>query len=168
MKVLNATQWAQRLPVLRFNFRGTGLSQGKHDGEAEVGDVLAALDWLVNEYNRPIVATGFSFGAAMTIKACCGPQKNQAAIQALVAIGLPLHSNGRDYSYPCLADCDLPKLFLSGDCDQFASTDQLAGVAESAAYPKKLAFVPGADHFFTGQLESMQHVFSDWLKEQLL
>ena len=34
-------------PVLRFNFRGTGLSAGQHDdGRGEVGDVRAALAWL--------------------------------------------------------------------------------------------------------------------------
>jgi hypothetical protein len=31
MKVFHGLGW----PVLRFNFRGTGLSQGKHDGRAE-------------------------------------------------------------------------------------------------------------------------------------
>jgi uncharacterized protein len=50
MKALNDPEWGLGWPVLRFNFRGTGLSQGVHDGEAEAGDVLAALDWLENEY----------------------------------------------------------------------------------------------------------------------
>ena len=35
------------LPVLRFNFRGTGLSEGSHDhGRGERDDIRAALDWL--------------------------------------------------------------------------------------------------------------------------
>ena len=46
MKVLNAPEWGLRWPVLRFNFRGTGLSEGEHDGAAESADVIAALDWL--------------------------------------------------------------------------------------------------------------------------
>src|SRR6266852_5768116 len=34
-------------PVLRFNFRGTGLSEGEHGhGVSEVDDVQAALDWV--------------------------------------------------------------------------------------------------------------------------
>ena len=33
-------------PVLRFNFRGTGLSEGAHDGRDEVRDVETALAWL--------------------------------------------------------------------------------------------------------------------------
>src|SRR6266567_9464329 len=58
-------------PVLRFNFRGTGLSEGEHDGRAEVDDVRAALQWLKKEYSLPIVFAGFSFGAAGGLRACC-------------------------------------------------------------------------------------------------
>ncbi|MGA2569242.1 MAG: hypothetical protein ABSF23_01870, partial [Terracidiphilus sp.] len=43
MKALNDPAWGLGWPVLRFNFRGTGLSQGTHDGEAESEDVLAAM-----------------------------------------------------------------------------------------------------------------------------
>ncbi len=72
MKALNDPAWGLALPVLRFNFRGTGLSQGTHDGHAETGDVLAALEWLDHEYNRPVVVAGFSFGAAMALHAVAG------------------------------------------------------------------------------------------------
>src|SRR6202789_4473567 len=71
MKTMNAPEWGFEWPVLRFNFRGTGLSEGAYDGSAEAEDVSSALDWLKNEYHRPIVAVGFSFGAAMTLAACC-------------------------------------------------------------------------------------------------
>ena len=43
MKALHAFGF----PVLRFNFRGTGLSQGTHDeGQGEQDDVRTALAWL--------------------------------------------------------------------------------------------------------------------------
>jgi len=58
MKALNDPAFGLGWPVLRFNFRGTGLSQGTHDGRAEAGDVLAALAWLQNEFSLPIVAAG--------------------------------------------------------------------------------------------------------------
>jgi len=159
-----------RLPVLRFNFRGTGLSQGTHDGKAETGDVLAALDWLENAYNRPIVLAGFSFGAAMAIGACCGSNESQgnSRVSALIALGLPTHANGRDYAYPSLADCNLPKLFISGDQDQYAPAAQWTQIVNSAAEPKTAVLLPGADHFFAGQLEPMQAALSGWLKERLL
>src|ERR1700734_3087684 len=41
------------LPVLRFNFRGVGLSEGVHDdGHGEQDDVRAALDWIQHNLNR--------------------------------------------------------------------------------------------------------------------
>jgi hypothetical protein len=163
MKALNDPGRGLGWPVLRFNFRGVGLSQGTHDGKAEAGDVVAALHWLENEYNRPIVAVGFSFGAAMALCACCGREN----IRALVALGLPTHADGRDYHYRFLQNCTIPKLFLSGDNDQYAPAAQLEQVAGSAAEPKLLVLLPRADHFFTGHLESMQFALSGWLKEQL-
>ena len=165
MKAVNDPQWGLGFPVLRFNFRGTGLSQGTHDGRAETADVLAALDWLENEYKRPIVAIGFSFGAAMTLQACCHTQ-TRPGIRALAALGLPTQANGHNYRYPCLQNCNTPKLFLSGDCDQFATAAQLTQVAASAAEPKRLVPLPDADHFFTGHLPAMQQSLAGWLKEQ--
>src|ERR1700751_3930704 len=39
------------IPVLRFNFRGAGLSAGAHDrGEGERGDVQTALDYLALQF----------------------------------------------------------------------------------------------------------------------
>jgi alpha/beta superfamily hydrolase len=168
MKALNDPAFGLGWPVLRFNFRGAGLSQGTHDGRAEAGDVLAALDWLQNEFGLPIVAAGFSFGAAMTIAACCSQAPARPHPAALVALGLPTQAEGREYRYSSLMDCTLPKLFLSGDRDPFAPAEQLAQVVHSAADPKRLVLLPRADHFFTGHLAAMQSSLAGWLKEQLL
>jgi hypothetical protein len=167
MKVLNAPDWGFGFPVLRYNFRGTGLSQGVHDGEAEAGDVRAALNWLEDEYRLPIVAVGFSFGAAMTLAACTPPAIAPASVRAIVCIGLPLEAEGRAYAYPGLGACTLPKLFLSGDRDRFAPASQLAEVTASAANPKQLALIPDADHFFTGRIEPMQQALAGWILEHL-
>jgi hypothetical protein len=182
MKALNGPEWGLGWPVLRFNFRGVGRSQGSHDGQAEAGDVVAALRWLQDEYRRPVVAAGFSFGAAMMLMACCGQTETPPNLRALIALGLPApaqapfpgqspsppSSVSRDSLYPFLRNATLPKLFLSGDRDQFAPAAQLAQVAASAAEPKRLVLLPGADHFFTGQLRAMQQALAGWLKEQLL
>src|SRR3984957_15271382 len=76
------------LPVLRFNFRGTGLSEGVHDGDEEPGDVLAALAWLEREFSLPILFAGFSFGAAIGLRTCCGDER----VKGLIALGLPFHA----------------------------------------------------------------------------
>jgi len=161
-KVLNDPTWGLGWPVLRFNFRGMGLSAGEHDGFAECEDVQAALEWLQNQYRRPLVAVGFSFGAAMTVRACCTPP-GRSNVRALALLGLPTQAEGRDYRYPSLAACPIPKFFLSGERDQFAPADQLEAVAATAAEPKRLLLLPGADHFFSGQLEPMQSALAGWL-----
>jgi uncharacterized protein len=166
MKVLNAPEWGLCWPVLRFNFRGTGFSEGQHDGRAEASDVSAALDWLHAEYKLPVVLVGFSFGAAMAIAASCATEtQSGTSSRALVALGLPTQGFGNTYRYPLLSECRLPKLFLSGDGDSFAPQQDLGQVVDTAADPKNLVFIPGADHFFTGQLNLMQQSLTNWLKE---
>src|SRR5579862_45424 len=83
MKALNSFGF----PVLRFNFRGTGLSEGVHDhGDGEVEDVRTALDWLDAEFHLPLIFAGFSFGAAVGMRAACSDSRVCAAI----GIGMPV------------------------------------------------------------------------------
>src|SRR5713101_5791736 len=83
MKALNSFGFS----VLRFNFRGTGLSQGEHDhGVSELDDVRAALDWLDHEFHLPLIFAGFSFGAAVGLRAACP----DARVKAVMALGLPV------------------------------------------------------------------------------
>ena len=149
-------------PVLRFNFRGTGLSEGRHDGRDEVRDVEAALAWLKREFALPIIFAGFSFGAARGLRACC-PDPD---VRALISLGTPVEAEGRLYSYKFLADCGKPKLFLSGDHDPFGPHQAVEAVVAAAADPKELVFLPG-DHFFAGHLNEMRQTIESWLQELL-
>src|SRR3954465_2326758 len=95
-------------PVLRFNFRGAGLSEGSHEqGKGEVEDVRAALEWLRNEYKLPLIFSGFSFGASTGLRASC-PEPD---VRFLISLGTPISADGRSYAYRFLADCRKPKLF---------------------------------------------------------
>jgi len=140
------------LPVLRFNFRGTGLSEGVHDeGRGEVDDVRAALDWMVDRYRLPILFAGFSFGSNVGFRACCC----DARVHGLVGLGLPVRAEGRDYTYRFLPACGaVPKLFISGDHDEYGPKDVLESVLVSAPEPKRVIWVEGADHFFAGIAQS--------------
>jgi alpha/beta superfamily hydrolase len=153
------------LPVLRFNFRGAGLSEGEHDeGRGEVEDAHAALDWLEREFHLPILFTGFSFGANVGLRACCG----DARVKGIVGLGLPVHAEGRDYHYPFLPACKQPKLFVSGDADPYGPKAAVEAIVETAAPPVQLVFVPGADHFFTGRLQEMQLAIHNWIESEFL
>jgi uncharacterized protein len=149
-------------PVLRFNFRGTGLSAGRHDnGQGEVGDVQAALGWLKQEFSLPVIFAGFSFGAATGLRACC-PDPD---VCVLISLGTPVAADGRAYSFSFLRWCLKPKLFVSGDHDEFGPHEVLEHVVEQAADPKELVFIPG-DHFFEGHLGEMRLTVESWLDEQ--
>ena len=154
-KVFSSLGW----PVLRFNFRGTGLSEGSHHGRDEVNDVRTGLDWLAEQYAKPIVAAGFSFGAATGLEAA----SSFSNIAGFAALGLPTLAEGRQYSYPFLPACTFPKLFLSGDRDQYSPLDHLRPVVESAPAPSEFVLIPSADHFFTGLLSAMQQALRTWL-----
>ncbi|HVW76776.1 MAG TPA: alpha/beta family hydrolase [Alloacidobacterium sp.] len=149
------------LPVLRFNFRGTGLSEGVHDdGHGEQDDVRAALDWLTREFERPILLAGFSFGAAMGLRVGCGDPR----IRGMIALGLPVHAEGRDYHYKFLASCTKPKLFISGTRDQYGPRVQVEEVFRTAAQPAEMVWIDDAEHFFVGKLDQVQSAIRNWLQ----
>jgi hypothetical protein len=156
MKALNGFG----IPVLRFNFRGAGLSQGEHDlGRGEVQDVQAALDWLAAEFRLPLIFAGFSFGAATGLKAACPDPRVVAAI----SVGTPIRIEDRAYGYEFLQTCTKPKLLVSGSRDVFASRAALESLAAGLAEPKQLVLIDGADHFFDAHLNELKQVIAGWL-----
>lgn len=161
MKALNRFGF----PVLRFNFRGTGLSEGEHaNGIGEVDDVRTALEWLEREYTLPVIFAGFSFGAAVGLRAACP----DARVTALIALGLPVTPiDDRVYDFGFLRACAKPKLFVSGTRDQFGPSGKLEGLVESFAEPKKLVRIEAGDHFFEGRLKELRDVIEQWVRAQL-
>jgi alpha/beta superfamily hydrolase len=148
------------IPVLRFNFRSAGQSEGVHDrGVGEQDDVRAALDYLSGEFpDRPILLAGFSFGSVVGLRVSCEDHR----VSDLIGLGLPVDHSDLTY----LRDCAKPKLIVQGGKDQFGSRANVEALFETLPAPKKLAFVEGADHFFTGQLEKVRTAIDDWLDER--
>jgi alpha/beta superfamily hydrolase len=161
-KALHSFGW----PVLRFNFRGTGLSEGEHDnGEGEVDDVRAALDWLESEFSVPLVFAGFSFGAAVGLRAAAADSR----VIGLIGLGVPVTPvDDRAYDLSFLQTCIKPKLFCSGDRDQFGPRSKLEVLVAGLPEPRQLTLVPGADHFFEGRLSEMRTVIEEWVRKQIL
>jgi alpha/beta superfamily hydrolase len=167
MKALNGFGF----PVLRFNFRGAGLSFGEHDhGNGEVEDVRTALDWLDAEFHLPLLFAGFSFGAAVGLRAAC----SDARVRALIGVGVPAipvaadKEAPRTYAFDFLGGCGRPKLFVSGARDQFGPPAKLEALVASAAEPKKLVLIEGADHFFEGRLRELRETIEGWVRQEVL
>jgi alpha/beta superfamily hydrolase len=155
------------LPVLRFNFRGVGLSEGTHDkGAGEMDDVVAALDFLAEEYpGVPLLLAGFSFGSWVGLRAGCGDQR----VTELLGLGLPVGDlDSRSFSY--LDGCDKPKLLVSGEFDRFGPPNKLRAMVER--FPPhvqentRVQIVAGGDHFFAGHLPELDRTITEWLRER--
>jgi alpha/beta superfamily hydrolase len=159
MKALNSFGF----PVLRFNFRGTGLSEGEHaNGVEEVEDVRTALDWLEREYTLPIIFAGFSFGAAVGLQASYADPR----VPVLIGLGLPVVAvESRNYNFEFLRTCTKPKLFVSGSRDHYAPPGQLEALVDTFADPKKLVRIEAGDHFFEGRLREMRDALESWVRE---
>jgi uncharacterized protein len=167
MKALNSFGF----PVLRFNFRGTGLSEGEHDyGKGEIEDVQTAFDWLDAEYHLPLIFAGFSFGAAIGLRPACADPR----VSAVIGLGIPVApvaaeaEDPRVYTFEFLHECWKPKLFVSGARDQFGPRAKLEALAASVPEPKKLVIIEGADHFFEGRLHELRNAAESWIKEAQL
>jgi alpha/beta superfamily hydrolase len=135
---------SEGVATLRFNFRGVAGSGGRHGGgEAEVEDVRAALDTLVQtEAVAPerLAVFGYSFGAWVGLRAGCADPR----VRALAAVAPPLAVYTMDF----LATCPMPKLAVAGTDDAFCPSAAFHNWYETLAEPKSRVPVEGADHFF--------------------
>jgi len=134
------------MPSLRFNFRGTGRSLGRHDnGIGEVADVRTALDRLAEEHpGLPIVVVGYSFGAVVGLRAGAGDPR----VTHLVALGTPVGEP--DWEVEHLRTTEKPRLLVQGENDEFGDADAIRAFAASAKGPVDVEVVAGADHLFHG------------------
>lgn len=144
--------------ALRFNFRGTGGSEGRHErGEAERLDVASAVEYLrrLPEANaRQVAVAGYSFGAAVALSAGIGD------LAAVVAVSVPtmtLASSPPRFPYPLL--------LASGDEDEYSDPDDLTEFAQAAG--GELTFVAGADHFWWGHEKELKEIVVAFLRRHL-
>ena len=156
------------LPVLRFNFRGVGLSEGMHDeGRGEQEDVSAALDFLAAEYpGAPLLLAGFSFGSWVGLRVGC----KDARVSDLIGLGLPVGDLVGDRGFSYLEVCGKLKLLVNGEFDQYGPPGKLKGLIERFSPDAKartsVAIISGADHFFAGHLPELDRTIAAWLKTQ--
>jgi alpha/beta superfamily hydrolase len=144
--------------VLRFNFRGAGLSEGTHDeGRGEQDDLRAAMSFMKRKFPAAkLWLAGFSFGSAVMMRVGC---KDPGPV-GLVAAGFPVSK----YELRDMLPCPTPKLFIQGSLDEFGPVDQLEQLFSNLPEPKQLVIVHGADHFFQGHLAELREAVTGFIK----
>jgi uncharacterized protein len=148
------------IPVLRFNFRGAGLSAGSHDrGLGEQGDAQAAVDFLAAEFpNTGLLLAGFSFGSWVGLRVGCAHSR----VAELIGLGIPVNSS--DFTY--LWNCVKPKLFVHGANDEHGARPKVEELVAALPGENRLVFVEDADHFFAGHLAQLDRAITEWLTER--
>lgn len=134
--------------VLRFNYRGVNLSEGKYDdGEGELEDARVALDYLRERYpDLPFTVAGFSFGSRIALRLGCGIARR------VIAVGFPAAYKDK----ASLDTCTTPRVFIQSTHDQFGSVEQIKSIVAALPEPKQLLLVEAQDHFFAGALEVLE------------
>jgi alpha/beta superfamily hydrolase len=148
-------------PVLRFNFRGAGLSEGTHDrGQGERGDVRAALDFLSAEFPAAqLLLAGFSFGSWVGLGVGCEDPR----VARLIGLGIPV--NNCDFSF--LMRCAKAKLFVQGSSDVYGEVGKARDLVATLPGENVFLEVAGADHFFAGKLDRLDQAITGWLEPEL-
>ncbi|MDI6775919.1 MAG: alpha/beta hydrolase [Syntrophales bacterium] len=155
VEVLASTFYEKGYSTLRFNFRGVGQSEGAYDeGRGEQEDVIGAIDFLKEREKKDVILAGYSFGAWVNLKVLA----HHASFSDVILVSPPINLRDFDFS-------ELPEnigLIISGDRDQFCSTERLQTLANRINC--RLGIVKGADHFYFGK----ENGIIDCLREYLL
>ena len=135
--------------TLRFNFRGTEESDGSFDnGVGELDDALAALHWLSDRHpDLPIWLAGFSFGAAMAVKAAAAEP-----VDGLVAVA-PAISR---FAQGLATQPTCPWLIVQGDEDELVDVEETVAWVDSLEPGPELLIINGGEHFFHGRLGELR------------
>lgn len=138
---------AEGFVILRFNFRGVTLSEGKYnEGKGEVDDVTSAVNFLSShaKVDRDrLFLVGYSFGAWVGLRAALTIN----ALRAVAGIAPPCGV----YDFDFLHDSGLPILLVGGDQDTFCNKKELEVVFNKISSSKKKVILPQSDHFFSGR-----------------
>jgi alpha/beta superfamily hydrolase len=141
---------------LRFNWRGVGASWGSPsgDGADAEADYRAAFTHMGETVAGPLVACGYSFGAAAAVRVAIAEQR----VERLVLVAPPSSMLPPD-AFQRLAR---PVLVLVGECDSLVGEAELRELAE-AVPGVQMEVIPIADHFFGAGLADISRIAADWL-----
>lgn len=147
--------------TVRFNFRGTGASEGSFDeGNGESDDLRTVAAWVRDQ--RPgseLWLVGFSFGAYVAYRNAA--ELNPAM---LVLIAPPV---GRSWDFSAIAPPDGPWLVIQGEADEIVDPEQVYAWVETLAQPPELVRIPDTSHFFHRKLMDLRGAIKNGVRPYL-
>lgn len=162
-KVVTMTARALRelgATTVRFNFRGTGHSEGEYDeGRGETDDLRAVAAWVREQ--RPghaLWLAGFSFGAYVSIGAAA-----ELKPDLLISIAPPA---GR-WDFASIALPTMPWLVIQGENDEIVDPQAVYDWLEKSKAQAELVRMPDTSHFFHRKLIDLRGAIKNGVKPYL-
>jgi alpha/beta superfamily hydrolase len=146
----------QGVTSVRFNFRGVGGSEGKHDdGVGESGDAAAVADFAMRETGAArLWSLGFSFGGFVAYRLA-----TMRAASALVTVAPPVQR----FDFTRLPVPACPWLVAQGDADDLVDHQRVLAWTQSLNPAPEVKILRGAEHFFHGRLTELRSILGAWL-----
>jgi len=139
-------------------------AQGEYDeGEGELADAAAALDWMQElNSNAPYVwVAGFSFGAWIGMQLLM----RRPEIRGWVSVAPPAHTE--DFTF--LAPCPTSGLIVHGDNDSIVPRENIQTLVDTLRAQRGIdvdfAQIPDCNHFFKGQMGPMVESVNNYLNK---
>ena len=152
--------------VVRINFRGVEKSDGLFDnGQGELSDAAAALDWIEKEnpgFSQCWVS-GFSFGSLI----CMQLLMRRPEVNKFVAIS----PQPNVYDFTFLAPCPISGLIIYGKNDELVPEDSILVLKKRLSMQKNidLSFnaIVGANHFYKSKEKELTTIINHYLKDKV-
>ncbi|MFQ5982041.1 MAG: alpha/beta hydrolase [Woeseiaceae bacterium] len=143
--------------AMRFNFRGAGQSDGEYDdGRGELLDALAAIQWMrARGPELPLWLAGFSFGAAIAVRASLETHPNGLISVAPAVSRLAVEPGSQP---------DCPWLIIQGDQDELVDIDDTVDWINRLEPGPELTVFPDTTHFFHGKLILLRQAVEDFVE----
>ncbi len=162
-KVVTMTARALRelgATTVRFNFRGTGHSEGEFDeGKGEIDDLRAVVAWVREQ--RPghaLWLAGFSFGAYISISVA---EELKPAL--LISIAPPA---GR-WDFAAISPPSMPWLVIQGENDEIVDPQAVYAWLEKSKAQAELVRMPDTSHFFHRKLIDLRGAIKNGVRAYL-
>jgi len=144
---------AMGLMSVSFNFRGVGRSQGRFaNGEGEVQDLLAVVDWFRGRYPEAgLWLAGFSFGAYVAARAHV-----MAGAQRLLLVAPPVGL----FDFTQLDEIAIPWMVIQGGRDEVIEPQAVAAWVHGRRLRPDYRWMADADHFFHGRMNRLRETIT--------
>jgi alpha/beta superfamily hydrolase len=135
--------------TVRFNFRGTGGSEGAFDhGEGELDDLRAVVAWVrETRADAMLWLGGFSFGAYVSLR---GAEELRPSL--LISIAPPA---GR-WDFDRIVLPTMPWLVIQGEDDEIVDPQAVYDWLEHSGASAELIRMPDTSHFFHRKLMDLR------------